>query len=235
MRLASVLAALLALSLVTGPAMAKPAAKAHSVRDWTRTVVTTPEGGFRMGNPSARVKLVEYGSLACPHCRHFEETGFKPLVEGYVRTGQVSYEFRNLLISGPDLAISLLTHCAGPSKFFPMSQFVYATQNEWQDKIAGMSEADKAAVEQMTDQQRVVRFAELGGMGAIAAKFGVTDTQARQCLADPKGLQRLLDMTKSAMDNGVNHTPTFIINGKVTDAATWDQLEPLIRKAAGRG
>jgi protein-disulfide isomerase len=72
-------------------------------------------------------------------------------------------------------------------------------------------------------------------MGAIAAKFGVTDTQARQCLADPKGLQRLLDMTKSAMDNGVNHTPTFIINGKVTDAATWDQLEPLIRKAAGRG
>jgi protein-disulfide isomerase len=49
------------------------------------------------------------------------------------------------------------------------------------------------------------------------------------------GLQRLLDMTKSAMDNGVNHTPTFIINGKVTDAATWDQLEPLIRKAAGRG
>ena len=52
-----------------------------------------------------------------------------------------------------------------PAKFFPMSEFVYATQTKWQEKIAGMSEAEKAAVDQMTDQQRVVRFAELGGMG----------------------------------------------------------------------
>ena len=64
-------------------------------RDWSRTVAATPEGGFRMGNPNAKVKLVEYGSLACPHCRHFEETGYKPLVQQYVRTGRVSYEFRN--------------------------------------------------------------------------------------------------------------------------------------------
>ena len=56
----------------------------------------TPEGGFRMGNPAAPIKLVEYGSLACPHCRHFEETGYKPLLQTYVRTGRVSYEFRNL-------------------------------------------------------------------------------------------------------------------------------------------
>jgi protein-disulfide isomerase len=87
----------------------------------------------------------------------------------------------------------------------------------------------------MTDEQRVVRFAELGDMGQIAAKFGVTSAQARQCLADPKGLKRLLDMTQSAMDSGVNHTPTFLINGKVIDAATWEELEPLIQKAAGRG
>ena len=84
----------------------------------------------------------------------------------------------------------------GRGKFFPMSEFVYATQTQWQDKIAGMSEAEKAAVDQMTDEQRVVRFAELGGMDQIAAKFGVTSAQARQCLADPKGLKRLLDMTK---------------------------------------
>jgi protein-disulfide isomerase len=235
MKLASAIAAILALSVLPAPAAAKPAAKARATHNWTQTVVVTPEGGFRMGNPGARVKLVEYGSLACPHCRHFEETGFKPLVQRYVRTGQVSYEFRNLLISGPDLSISLLTRCAGAAKFFPMSEFVYATQTQWQDKIAGMSEAEKAAVDQMTDEQRVVRFAELGDMGQIAAKFGVTSAQARQCLADPKGLKRLLDMTQSAMDSGVNHTPTFLINGKVIDAATWEELEPLIQKAAGRG
>ena len=36
--------------------------------DWTQTVVKTPEGGFRMGNPDAPLKIVEYGSRACPYC-----------------------------------------------------------------------------------------------------------------------------------------------------------------------
>src|SRR5689334_10704402 len=135
MKLASALAAALVLSILSVPAAAKPPAKAPATHDWTHTVAATPEGGFRMGNPAARVKLIEYGSLACPHCRHFEETGYKPLLQGYVRSGKVSYEFRNLLISGPDLAISLLTRCAGPAKFFPMAEMVYATQTDWQKKI----------------------------------------------------------------------------------------------------
>jgi protein-disulfide isomerase len=186
-----------------------------------------------MGNPAARVKLVEYGSLACPHCRHFEETGYKPLLQNYVRTGQVSYEFRNLLINGPDIAISLLTRCAGPAKFFPMSEVVYATQPEWETRIEGMSSADKEALDKMTDQQRVVRFAELGRMGDIASRFGMNTAQARQCLADPKALQHLLDMTKAANDQGVDHTPTFFINGKMSDSSTWEALEPELKKALG--
>lgn len=214
-------------------ATAKTPAKAAHVRDWSSTVAITPEGGFRMGNPAARVKLVEYGSLACPHCRHFEETGYKPLVQHYVRTGLVSYEFRNLLINGPDISISLLARCAGPGKFFPMSQLVYATQTQWQDRIEKMSDADKAALENMTDQQRVVRFAELGGMAQLAARFGMSASQSRQCLSDPKGLKRLLDMSQAASDSGIGHTPTFIINGSVSDAATWEALEPELKKALG--
>jgi protein-disulfide isomerase len=222
----------LAAALCLAPATANPATAAPS-RDWSRTVVVTPEGGFRMGNPAAKVKLVEYGSLACPHCRHFEETGYKPLVQNYVRTGRVSYEFRNLLINGPDISISLITRCAGPARFFPMSELVYATQPQWEKKIEDMGDADKAALDKMTDPQRVVRFAEVGGMGQLAARFGVSPARARQCLTDPKGLKLLLDMTQAANDKGVDHTPTFFVNGKVSGAATWDQLEPELKKAAG--
>ena len=231
MRFALALMALAALPLSTAVA-AKPVAKAAVTRDWTKTVVATPEGGFRMGNPGAPIKLVEYGSLACPHCRHFEETGYKPLLQGYVRTGRVSYEFRNLLINGPDMSISLLAHCAGPAKFFPMSEFVYATQEQWQKKIEAM---DESSLDKMTDQQRLIRYAEVGGMAQIAGRFGVTPARAKQCLSDPKGLERLINMTKTAMDNGIGHTPTFLINGKVTDASTWEALEPLIKQAGGRG
>ena len=213
-------------------AAAPAAAPARSV-DWSRTVVATPDGGFRMGNPKAKLKLVEYGSLACPHCRHFEQTGYKPLVQKYVRTGRVSYEFRNLLLNGPDLAVSLLAHCAGPAGFFPMSQVVYATQPQWFEKVGAVTDAQKAEMENMTDQQRIARIGEIAGFPQIAARFGVTAPRARQCLADPKGTEKLIRITKAAEDAGINHTPTFLINGKVTDAGTWEQLEPELKQAVG--
>jgi protein-disulfide isomerase len=209
------------------------AAKPAPGRDWSRTVVATPEGGFRMGNPNAKVKLVEYGSLACPHCRHFEETGYKPLVQSYVRTGRISYEFRNYLLNAPDISISLLAHCAGPAKFFPMSELVFATQPQWEAKVAALTDAQRGEIEKLSDAERVVRLGEIGGFPQIAARFGVTPARAHQCLADPKGLERLLNVTKAAADAGINSTPTFLINGNKVDAATWEQLEPELKKAAG--
>jgi protein-disulfide isomerase len=210
-----------------------PVAARPVPRDWSRVVVATPEGGFRMGNPNAKVKLVEYGSLACPHCRHFEETGYKPLVQNYVRSGRVSYEFRNFLLNAPDISISLLAHCAGPAKFFPMSQVVFATQEQWEGKLSNMTDEQKADIEKLSDRDRIVRFSDLGGFPQIAARFGMTPASTRQCLVDPKGIERLLKVTQAAQDSGIRHTPTFLINGQVSDAATWEQLEPELKKALG--
>lgn len=231
----------LACAIAVGPIAASvsgaaaPSRPVHTkARDWAQVVNMTPEGGFVMGNPAAKVKLVEYGSLACPHCRHFEETGYKPLVQNYVRSGQVSYEFRNLLLNGPDISVSLLTRCAGPAKFFPMSELVYATQAQWEDRIVKMSDADKAALDKMSDEQRIVRFAEIGGMPEMARRFGLNPARARQCLTDKNALERLLAISKSANDHGIDHTPTFIINGQVSDAATWEQLEPKLKAALGK-
>jgi protein-disulfide isomerase len=226
---AAVLAASALALVASGPIAAKPAAPV----DWSRTVVKTPTGGFQMGNPKAKVKLVEYGSLACPHCRHFDQTGFKPLVQQYVRPGRVSYEFRNFLLNGPDIAVSLLAHCAGPAKFFPMSRAVFDSQPEWFAKIAALTEAQRAELGQMDEQKRVVRIGEIAGFPQIAARFGVTPVRARQCLTDAKGIERLVGITKAAADAGITGTPTFLINGQVTGVSTWEQLEPLL-KAAGR-
>jgi protein-disulfide isomerase len=66
------------------------------------------------------------------------------------------------------------------------------------------------------------------------ARFGVAPAKARQCVADQKALKQLLDMTQTAMNSGVAHTPTFVINGKTVEAATWEDLEPLLRQAGGR-
>lgn len=217
-----------AFAIAVSAAVGAPADSAPAV-DWTRTVVQTAEGGFRMGNPKAKLKLVEYGSLACPHCRHFEETGYQPLVQKYVRSGRVSYEFRNFLLNAPDIAASLLAHCAGPAKFFPMSQAVFAAQPKWFDKVRALTAAQTAELEKLPEQQRIARLGQVAGFPQIAARFGVTPVRARQCLADPKRLERLLAITKAAADQGITRTPTFLINGKVVDAANWDQLEPLLK------
>lgn len=230
MRIAAAILSVTALTLVP---TAAPGARALAA-DWTRTVAATPAGGFRIGNPNAKVKLVEYGSLACSHCRHFEQTGYKPLLQQYVRSGRVSFEFRSLLINGPDISVSLLARCAGRAKFFAMSEFVFATQPQWLSRFEDISDGDQAEIEKMTIQQRIVRFAEIGGLPRIAARFGVTPARARQCLSDGKELQRLLDMTKAAVDAGIDGTPTFVLNGKILEkTATWEDLQPKLRAALG--
>jgi 2-hydroxychromene-2-carboxylate isomerase len=85
----------------------------------------------------------------------------------------------------------------------------------------------------MTDQQRSARMGEIAGFPQVAARFGVSPARSRQCLADPKGTEKLISMTKAAEDAGITHTPTFLINGKESDAATWEQLEPQLKAAGG--
>lgn len=233
MRLAALAAIASAFGLTAVPASAAKVAPARAAtQDWSRIVFATTDGGIRMGNPAAKVKLVEYGSLACPHCRHFEQTGYAPLVRNYVRTGRVSYEFRNIMLNSADIAVTLLTRCSG-GHFFAMSGVVYATQPDWEKRIADMSDADKAALRQMTDQQVFVRYAQVSGLVPVAARFGVTPARAKQCLTDTKALQRLLDVEQAANSQGVSHTPTFFINGKVSDASVWEQLEPQLKSALG--
>ncbi|MDB5681510.1 MAG: protein-disulfide isomerase, partial [Sphingomonas bacterium] len=55
-----------ALRKATRPIAVKPV-------DWTKRVVVTAEGGFLVGNPAARAKLIEYGSLSCPYCQRFHQ------------------------------------------------------------------------------------------------------------------------------------------------------------------
>src|SRR3546814_9205378 len=85
-------------------------------QDWTQVVSKSPEGGFVMGNPNAALKLVEYGSRSCPTCGVFGRDGIPPLEENYVKTGKVSFEFRDFPVhGGPDLGLSTLGRCVSES------------------------------------------------------------------------------------------------------------------------
>lgn len=221
-----------AAALASAPAPAAPAKKAAAARDWTRTVVATAEGGFRMGNPAARVKLVEYGSLTCNHCADFSRTGTAPLT-ALVKSGKLSFEFRNYVLNGVDLAASLVARCGGPAKFFPVVEKMYATQQQWTGKISTVFEAQADQLKTLTLAQQLARFAEVGGLTQLAAGHGITPQQAKTCLADQAAVQRLAEMHGAAANLGIDGTPTFAINGSIVHAHDWAELAPLIRKAGG--
>jgi hypothetical protein len=114
-----------------------------------------------------------------------------------------------------------------------MAEAVYSAQPDWEKRLAAMSDADRAAVAKMADHQVLIRYAEVTRLVPVAAKFGVTPARARQCLTDDKTLQRLIAVEQAGNDQGVSHTPTFFIDGKMSDAASWEELEPQLKSALG--
>src|SRR3954466_4069925 len=106
-------------------------AKAPAGQNWVDVVSKTPEGGYRMGNPDAPVKLIEYGSRSCPHCAAFDAEGFPVLKAGPIAAGKLSYEFRDFPVHGPiDMGPILVGHCVEPAQFFPMLDQMMASQQQ---------------------------------------------------------------------------------------------------------
>ena len=201
--------------------------------DWTETVVKTPEGGMMMGNPNAPVKLVEFGSMTCPHCAEFSEQSIA-LIDNYVKSGRVSYEFRNFVRDPADLAASLLARCGGPTPFFKLSEQIYQSQADWIGKLQNMTAAEQQQLQNLQPEQVVPIFAQKSGLVQFVGMRGIPAEKAQQCLADKAAIQQLVDMTNAGAQLQIPGTPAFLINGNlVENSANWETLEPALKKAVG--
>ena len=219
-------------ALPAAAAAAQPAA-APAQRDWTATMAATPEGGFRIGNPDAPVKVVEYLSLTCPHCAAFAREGTPQLISNYVRSGQVSLEYRNFVLNAIDATVSVLARCATPANYFRMSEHLFATQPEWYGRVNGVITAQREQINALPIEQRLARVAELGGLIEMAGDYGITAQQARACLTSEQSMVRISEIAQAAEEMGVQGTPSFLINGSLVNVNSWPEIEILIRQAGG--
>ena len=202
--------------------------------DWTQIVTETPEGGYRMGNPDAPVKVLEYASITCPHCAEFAETGTQPLVETYVRSGQVSWEYRPYMIFPTDPGVFALLRCQGPGPFFRLVEQLYATQSEWVGRVQALPPEQIQQTQAMAPTARAGFLVRAGGLDQFFRQRGMPESRINSCLADNAGLERLADITATAQNEaGVPGTPNFWVNGEQTQADSWPELEPRIRAALG--
>lgn len=203
--------------------------------EWREVVSVTPEGGYLMGNPEAPIKLVEYGSLTCPACAAFASEGAEELKSDYVNSGRVSFEFRSMLIHGTlDLVLTRLASCGSPEAVHPLSDQIWASL----DTIVGQAQTNGAALEaalQLPENQRFVAFAEAVGLFDFFAARGLSEDQARQCLADFGAMEQLAEkLQASAQAQNVTSTPTFFLNGQPVDEARWNGVEAALQRAGAR-
>jgi protein-disulfide isomerase len=206
--------------------------------DWTQVVNPTPAGGFLMGNPNARVKLIEFGSMTCPHCKAFDDEGVPHLLD-YVKTGQVSWEFRNYVRDAFDVTASLIARCNGAKSFFPLTRALYNDQQKWVTKIQQTPEDQLKSMQDLPPSQQFVALAKVAGFEQWAAARGVPEAKSAQCLSNENSVNQLVQMASDTTSQypDFQGTPTFVINGTMVEkTATWDALEPHLKDAlAGRG
>ncbi|WP_294060501.1 thioredoxin domain-containing protein [Sphingomonas sp.] len=231
MRGLRMLAAALLLLVGMGPAVAGQAKRAPA--NWLTTVVRTPEGGYRQGNPNAAIKLIEYGSRGCPTCGRFAAEGVEPLRREWVATGKLSYEFRDYLIHGaPDFALALLNQCVPTARFFPVLDRMFANQRAFAEQLEKVPMKTLEGYQQLPVPQMATRFAEAMGAIAFMKQLGVPEAQSRRCLTDPVAIKRIAQTNADAANvHGVDSTPSFFVNGRKVRAYSWAALQPELRAA----
>ena len=163
-----------------------------------------------MGSPRARVTVIEYASASCPHCARFNNEVFPAFKAKYIDTGRVRYVFREFLTPPAELAAAsyLLARCAGKDKYFRILDAVFHAQ------------ADIYATGELkTHFQK------------IAADNGIDETALKACMDDPVAQKALNErVERYAKRDGIDSTPTFLINGV---RLTGEHDLPALDKAIG--
>jgi protein-disulfide isomerase len=150
-----------------------------------------PNGDVMIGSDKAPVTVIEYASMTCPHCAHFESTTLPELKKRYIETGKVRYTLRTFPLDALAAAGFMLAICAGKDKYMPIVETLFAKQPDWIVKEP------------------------IPALEGIAKQFGFTEDSFKECLANQKVLNGIQEVRDHAVDKlGVNSTPTFFINGK---------------------
>lgn len=199
--------------------------------NWANMVTLGALGSHVVGNPRAKVRVVEYFSYSCSHCAHFAEDAAGKYKLGAIARGEAAYELRNSVRDRYDLAAAVLARCGGPSKFMGNTEALMANQSQWLEKAVAMEQKSGAALAKLPPAQGIRQIMTGLGFNKVLAARGFTPAQINACAANPAALKAVLAMTKdSATRVKVPYTPYFEIGGAPAEhMSSWNQVEAMIR------
>ena len=226
-KVATICAALAAGTMLGAAGKPAPAPRTAGA-NWNATVTRTPEGGLMMGNPAAKVKLVEFVSYTCNHCAQFEREAADQLRLGLVAPGKGSVEVRSFVRDPIDMTIALLTRCGPKEKFFANHTTFLRKQDTW---IKPLMNASQSQRQRWSTGELGVRLRFIASdlrFYDIMQTLGYNRQSVDRCLANTALVDQLARQTKEAADRfHINGTPTFMIDGIVLAGThDWRSLRP---------
>lgn len=155
-------------------------------------VLTVTPKDHVLGDPNAKVTVIEYASMTCPHCAGFHTTILPELKKLYIDTGKVKLVFRDFPLDRVALQASLLAECVPADRYFAMIDMLFQTQPQWSRARDPQDALSKAA-----------------------KLLGIDDVKFRACQDDKEAMAAIVGERQGAESIGVESTPTLVINGKL--------------------
>jgi protein-disulfide isomerase len=194
--------------------------KLEGVKDVDSLVQGIPQQELRLGDPKAKVTLIEFGDLQCPVCKGYSEEVLPQIVENQVESGEAAIEFRNfIIISEESVPAGEAAVAAGKQgRGWEYLELFYRNQGEERSGY-------------VTDD-----FLEEVAKGA-----GVADiAQWNQDRKSKAVKNEVSSTTAQAQKYGFSGTPSFAVEGPGADGGIEllgtleaDGLEEAIEQAAG--
>ena len=155
------------------------------------------ENGNTMGDPNAPVIIEEFSDFGCGHCADFALETSEQIVEEFVETGQVYFISRSagdFNQTSSDLAAEAAYCAADQNRYWDYKDIVFANQG-------------------------ILFFSGINYINNYLLAFAETldlDMKAfEDCLEDSHNRDRVLEDGVDAQANGINSTPSFLINGSL--------------------
>jgi len=202
--------ALAALMLIgSAPALAQNKVVEPPAPNGTVADLKLTDKEYAMGPADAKVVIVEYASLTCPHCARFHTAVLPDIKKEFVDTGKVRYIYRDFPLDRLALGAAMVARCAGRDNFFGFIDTFYAAQGQW-------SRASNP----------------ISALGNLAKLGGMSQTKFEACLKDVETQNGILQQRLEASNEfKVQATPTVFVNGeRYGGGMTLDQMRTLLNR-----
>ena len=163
-------------------------------KDSSNSSVLTKEilikGSIIMGNPNAKITIVEFGDYQCTFCYKFHDETMKKITDEYIKTNNVNFIYKDFPLNGKEsILASEAVYCAQKqNKFWEYHNALY---DNWGGENTGWITEDSLLV--------------------FARDLEMNLDDFSQCLGKSEFRQKVLDNEQFGREIGINATPSFLI------------------------